>query len=127
MFGWGVSDLPHKLTAFKVQEVAEKKIGKWLVIYQIWYFKSISNKMPGKRTIILSAFVCLSSSLDTHRTNKLKEKLQMDSATAGMRKRSFSLRFQPPLSRDAVTVVSHSYCYEFSIVISRIHSCHKAG
>lgn len=66
LFGWGVSDLPHKLTAFKVQEVAEKKIGKWLVIYQIWYFKSISNKMPGKRTIILSASVCLSSSLDTH-------------------------------------------------------------
>lgn len=27
------------------------------------------------------------------------------------------LSFQPPLSRDAVTLVSPSYCYEFSIVI----------
>lgn len=72
------------------------------------------------------------SSLHTHTPNKIK-RLQMDRAKMGMRKRSpplslsfplslpDCLNFQPPLSRDAETLVSPSYCYEFSIVISRLH------
>lgn len=50
----------------------------------------------------------------------------------GMRKRSFSLpdslSLQPsePRRRGSA-LVSRSYCYEFSIVIRRLHRCHKAG
>lgn len=113
-----------------------KEKGKRSVIYQIRLYKGISAKCQ-ERILFGSKIdlVCLCMFISvfilyTHKTNT-KKKLQMDCGKTGMRKRSFSLpdclSFQPPLSRDAVTLVSHSYCYEFSIVISRLHSCHKAG
>lgn len=122
-------------TQAQVPNVAGKN-GKGSVVYQIWYFKSISETKGQERILFggkisgLPLCLSLSSSLHTH-TKQIKELQEEDSAKRGMRKRSLSLpdclSFQPPLSRDAVTLVSHSYCYEFSIVISRLHSCHKAG
>lgn len=76
--------------------------------------------LEAKQILSFSSCLSLWSSL------KLKKmKKNQDSVKWGMRTRSLSpsslpdcLSFQPPLSRDAVTLVSPGYCYEFSIVIS---------
>lgn len=114
--------------------------GKWgngqshTVLYQIWYFKKhIRSKITRQIITGKRHRSCQSLCVYLHLLcQKKKKTLQTNSgAKTGLRMRSLSLpnglSFQTPLSRDAGALVSPSYCYEFSIVTSRLHSCHKAG
>lgn len=120
-----IGDRPHKLTTFSAPSGEERR-GE-MVTYQIWDFKSKSEAKHQERLLCGSkvdpACLCVFTSV-LPSPIKLKN-LQMESA---WERDSSACRTVSAFSHLwAVTLVSPGYCYEFSIVISRLHSCHKAG